>query len=129
MTIPGVLLFLEVVVASGMDCETPRSRKARLTNEMRTSDIVILVVAVCAALIFAGSVTLSLVRQHRRKSSAKVEPFDGTPDDDVIIKTDVSGKPDAATSNKHNFEDILGTLGVALFTCCLVAFFLNFNDD
>lgn len=129
MTILGVLLLLEAVSASGLDCETPRSRKERLTNEMRTSDIVILVVAACAALIFAISVTVSLVRRYRRKSSAKVEPFDGTPDDDVIIKTDVSGKPDTATSNKHNFEDILGTLGVALFTCCLIAFFLNFNDD
>lgn len=136
MTLLGgllVLFALKVIEATSSSIsfgpETPRTRKQRLTDEMRTSDVVILVVAGCAALIFAASVTVSLVRKYRRKSLAPVEPLVEALDDDVIIKTDVSGKPEVGTSKTRNWEDVFGAVGVALLTGCLVAFLLNFNED
>lgn len=141
MTGPAaVLLTLLTLVSARQSSETPRSYRKRLTNEIRTGDVVALVLAFVGILTVTVYLAVFLVRRFRKKEPVtqqdkhlgELEQELDELDDDSIIKKDVSGRSamsTAAGSGLLRCEDLIGALGAALVTACLVYYMMNQDDD
>ena len=119
------------VAASRMK-ETPRSANMRLTNEIRTGDIIALVLAFIGTVVLAACLTVALLRRWKSDTQTEKEIFVSDLDDDSIIKKDVSGKSELSTDINRaalQYEAVIGTLCATIVTLCLMYYFLNLEDD
>jgi hypothetical protein len=128
--------FLFIILASSTTAsgagETPRVARMGINNEIRTGDIVALVLAFIGTVIFGACLTVALVRQLSKEPLPEVENSAEEVDDDSIIKKDVSGKLDLHSGNHGRAlrnEALIGFICATLVTCCLIYFFSNFEDD
>lgn len=134
-----LFLFFSLVLAENRS-ETPRTYTLRITNEIRTGDIVALVFAFAGTLIFAvylwGSI-LQRMQKTARSASLDSNAADQL-DEDSIIKHDVSGKSHLSTASSSScccrddsfdWEDVIGALSSALVTFGFICYMANFDED